>query len=146
MGSGHNVTALYELIPAGSNEDMPVIDPLKYQVRNESDLSKSDFIEEFLNVKIRYKKPEGMKSMLMVKPVKGSVSTINNASDNLRFAAAVTEFGMILRNSEFSGNASLETAISLARSSRGEDEDGYRSELIRLINTVKDMKALTERE
>ena len=52
---------------------------------------------------------------------------------------------MMLGNSEFKGNATLESAAALARSARGEDEDGYRSELIRLIDTVKDMKALTDR-
>ena len=145
MGAGHNVTALYELIPAGSEEYLPAVDPLKYQVTDEKSISKSDFMDEFLTIKIRYKKPDGMKSMLMVKPVRGSVNRISNASDNLRFAAAVTEFGMILRDSEFKGNATLETAASLARAARGEDADGYRSELIRLIETVSDMKALTDK-
>lgn len=67
-----------------------------------------------------------------------------NASDNLRFAAAVSEFGMILRNSEFKANSTLEGAARLAVSARGEDEDGYRAELIRLINTVKDMRVLAD--
>ncbi len=145
MGAGHNVTALYELIPAGSDETLPTIDPLKYQVLNETESRSDDFNNEFLTIKIRYKKPEGMKSMLMVKSVGGSVSSVAYASDNLRFAAAVAEFGMILRNSDFRGNATLESAAALARSARGEDEEGYRSELIRLINTVHDMKILTGR-
>jgi Ca-activated chloride channel homolog len=146
MGAGHNVTALYELVPAGSDENLPAVDPLKYQAPESKEYHKSDFNDEFLTIKIRYKQPDGMKSMLMVKPVRGPVNSTGNASDNLRFAAAVTEFGMILRNSDFTGNATLESAAALARSARGEDEDGYRSELIRLINTVKDMKVLTERE
>lgn len=145
MGAGHNVTALYELIPAGSEEYLPLVDPLKYQSAEANSISNIDLIDEFLTVKIRYKKPEGMKSMLMVKPVRGSVNKINNASDNLRFAAAVTEFGMILRNSEFSGSASLESAAALAKSARGEDEEGYRSELIRLINTFRDMMAMADK-
>jgi Ca-activated chloride channel homolog len=146
MGAGHNVTALYELITAGSEENGPSVDPLKYQITDKADYYKDDFIDEFLTIKIRYKKPEGIKSIIMVKPVRGSVNSINNASDNLRFASAVTEFGMILRNSDFIGNATLDSAAALARSARGYDEDGYRSELIRLINTVKDMKVLTEKE
>ena len=84
--------------------------------------------------------------MLLEKPVKGYITDMEDASDNLRFAAAVSEFGMILRNSEFKGNATLEGAAKLARSARGEDEDGYRSELIRLINTVKDMRVLADNE
>jgi Ca-activated chloride channel family protein len=78
--------------------------------------------------------------------VRGYVNNLEDTSDNLRFAAAVSEFGMILRNSEFKGNATLEGAAKLARSARGDDEDGYRSELIRLINTVKDMRLLTDKE
>ncbi len=87
-----------------------------------------------------------MTSKLMVKPVRGTVNPISYASDNLRFASAVAEFGMVLRNSEYIGNSTLESAASLARSARGEDEDGYRSELIRLIGTVKDMKSSADRE
>jgi Ca-activated chloride channel homolog len=146
MGAGHNVTALYELIPSGSDENRPAVDPLKYQDSDYRGNNNYDFADEFLTIKIRYKRPDGMKSMLMVKPVKGQVSSISNASGNLRFAAAVAEFGMILHNSDFMGNATLDSAAFLARSARGEDEEGYRSELIRLINTVKDMMVLTERE
>jgi Ca-activated chloride channel family protein len=146
MGAGHNVTALYELVPSGSDEKLPAVDPLKYQGSNVRENKEEDFIDEFLTIKIRYKKPEGLKSTLMVKPVRGTVNSISHASDNLKFAAAVAEFGMMLGNSEFKGNASLDSAAALARSARGEDEEGYRSELIRLIDTVKDMKILTDRE
>ncbi len=146
MGAGHNVTALYELIPSGSEENVPAVDPLRYQVSNVRENPEMDFTDEFLTIKIRYKKPEGMKSTLMVKPVRGTVNSISHASDNLKFAAAVAEFGMMLGDSEFKGNASLDSAAALARSARGEDEEGYRSELIRLIDTVKDMKVLTEKD
>lgn len=150
MGSGHNVTALYELVPSGSNEKVPSVDPLKYQssrsndyINNESDNNLSG---EYLTIKIRYKKPEGNTSMLLEKPVEGCINELEDASDNLRFAAAVSEFGMILRNSEFKGVSTLESASRLAKSARGEDEDGYRVELMRLINTVKDMRALADKE
>jgi len=145
MGAGHNVTALYELVPSGSDENIPSIDPLKYQkeqsVNNETRSSSS----EYLTIKLRYKKPDGKTSMLLEKPVKGYISDLEDCSDNLRFAAAVSEFGMILRNSEFKGNATLDGAAKLARSARGEDEDGYRSELIRLINTAKDMRVTADK-
>lgn len=141
MGSGHNVTALYELVPAGSEERTPAVDPLKYQsipaARRSSDEDGSD---EYLTIKLRYKLPDGETSRLMERSVKGYVADIEDASENLRFAAAVSEFGMILRDSEFRGNATFESAASLARSARGEDEEGYRAELIRLINTAKDLK------
>jgi Ca-activated chloride channel family protein len=105
----------------------------------------SEETDEFLTIKIRYKKPDGNKSMLLEKPVKANVREIYDASDNLKFAAAVSEFGMVLRDSEFRGNATLASAAQLAKSARGDDEDGYRAELIRLINTVKDMRAFADR-
>jgi len=146
MGSGHNVTALYELVPASSGERVPSVDPLKYQVTASLDRTDNNHSSEYLTIKIRYKKPAGKASMMFEKPVKGYISEMEDTSDNLRFAAAVAEFGMILRNSEFKGNATLEGAVKLARVARGEDEDGYRAELIRLINTVKDMQVIAGNE
>jgi Ca-activated chloride channel family protein len=144
MGSGHNVTAVYELIPAGSDETHPVIDALRYQKQEANVEKNSD--NEFLNIKIRYKKPDGVTSMLLEKPVKGGVKEFKYSSENLRFVAAVSEFGMILRNSEFKGNATLESAINLASGSRGTDEEGYRAEFIRLMKTVREMKLISERD
>lgn len=144
MGSGHNVTALYELVPAGSDEYIPGFDPLKYQ-KNEQDRIISDPADEYLTIKVRYKKPDGDTSILFEKPVKGKINDMAEASENIQFAAAVAEFGMILRNSEFKGNATLEGAARLAKSGMGEDEDRYRSELIRLISTVKDLKVLADK-
>ena len=147
MGSGHNVTALYELIPAGSEEMTPAVDPLKYQTHKRNvDAPESSYHNEYLTIKIRYKKPDGITSMLMEKSVKDYINDLEDASENLRFAAAVSEFGMILRDSEFKGSSTLEQAEKLARSARGEDEEGYRSEFIRLIDTVKGMRALADKE
>jgi Ca-activated chloride channel family protein len=145
MGAGHNVTALYELVPVGSGEGRPAIDPLKYQTARETEVRKADLTGEYLTIKLRYKKPDGKTSMLLEKAVKGYVTDIEDASENLKFAAAVSEFGMILRDSEFKGNATLEGAALLAREGRGADDEGYRSEMIRLIKTVRDMKVIAER-
>jgi len=144
MGSGHMVTALYEIIPAGSEEKIPSVDLLKYQVSRK--IQEEGYSDELLTIKVRYKKPDGNTSMLLEKPVEDDSKVIEDASENLRFAAAVVEFGMILRDSEFRGNATLDGAAKLAGSARGEDEDGYRAEMIRLINTVKDMRLLSDRE
>ena len=144
MGSGHNVTALYELIPAGSDEQIPSVDPLRYQSASE-DHYKKNISAEYLTIKLRYKKPDGNTSIMVEKNVNSYIRDMSEASDNVRFAAAVSEFGMILRNSEFKGSSTLESAAKLAASARGEDEDGYRSELVRLINTVKDMRALADK-
>jgi Ca-activated chloride channel homolog len=140
MGSGHNITALYELVPAGSDERTPGVDPLKYQNLAIDNVINESSRDEHYTIKIRYKTPDGHQSKLLEKPVRGFIKDIGKASENLRFAAAITEFGMVLRNSEFKGEATFETAGLLARSARGEDNDGFRSELIRLISSAKDMK------
>jgi Ca-activated chloride channel homolog len=140
MGSGHPVTALYELTPVGSDDGGPSVDPLKYSAFDKIEKETTDFSNEYLTIKIRYKKPDDLSSKLMEKVVSGPVTSVNKASENLRFAAAVAEFGMILQQSEFTGKATLESAAALASSARGRDEDGYRAELIRLIGTVSDMQ------
>jgi Ca-activated chloride channel homolog len=149
MGSGHNVTALYELIPSGSDERIPSIDPLKYQPsrinEEKEEYNDRSVSGEYLTIKLRYKKPDGETSRLMEKPVRGPVKEIENASENLRFASAVSEFGMLLRESEFKGSSTFEKAIALASGARGEDEEGYRAEFIRLIKSVRDMKSSGER-
>lgn len=146
MGSGHNVTALYELVPAGSDEKIPSVDPLRYQDKHKVKVSDgSDYQSEYLTIKVRYKKPDGNTSMLLEKPVKDYVNDPEDASDNLKFAAAVSEFGMILMNSEFRGNATLDEAARLARSGRGNDEEGYRSEFIRLIETAKGLRVIADK-
>ena len=143
MGSGHMVTALYEIVPAGSGEKLPSVDPLKYQVSR--NVREENYSDELLTIKVRYKKPDGRTSMLLEKPVRDSADDIEKVSGNLRFAAAVAEFGMILRESEFKGSSTLESAARLAQSAKGEDEEGYRGELIRMINVVKDMRLLNDR-
>jgi len=139
MGSGHNVTALYEIIPAGADERVPSIDPLKYQ--KVSSAPESGQSNELLTVKVRYKVPGNETSILMEKPVSGNGKKIEEASENIRFAAAVAEFGMLLRDSEFKGNSDFEKVIVLAGSARGEDEEGYRAEFIRMVKSAKGMKS-----
>jgi Ca-activated chloride channel family protein len=144
MGAGHTVTALYELIPAGSDEQTGDIDPLKYQTNNST--VRPDLSAELLTVKLRYKLPESNNSILINEPVAGKPNDINKTSANFRFAAAVAEFGLILRDSEFKAEASFEHLIGLAQGAREADEEGYRSEFIQLVKTVKDLKALAENQ
>jgi Ca-activated chloride channel family protein len=106
LGSGHTVTALYELIPTGIKDTMlKSVDALHYQ--KVKALSQKDFDDEVINIKLRYKKPDGDKSILIEHPVKDENVTINSTSDNFRFAAAVAEFGMLLRNSQYKGNGAF---------------------------------------
>ncbi len=145
MGSGHNVTALYELVPAETDEPVPSVDPLRYQGVRRAGKELKSVEKEFLTVKVRYKLPGDNRSILMEKNAGDEIDDTRNASENIRFAAAVAEFGMILEKSEYKGTSTLESASALARSARGEDEDGYRAELIRLINAVKSMNSYAEK-
>jgi Ca-activated chloride channel homolog len=138
MGSGHTVTALYELIPAGSEETHSSIDPLKYQSNVKP--VKADVEAELLTIKLRYKQVDGKTSILYEIPVKVKLLPIANCSDNFRFAASVAEFGMVLRDSEFKAGASYDHLLSLAQSARGIDEEGYRGEFIRLVKTAQTIK------
>jgi len=148
MGAGHTVTALYELIPAGSDESLKSIDPLKYQAfgekRTDPSEVKADPKAELMTVKLRYKQPDGVTSTKVEIPVKGKVLDLDRTSDNFRFSASIAEFGLILRDSEYKEEASIEQVIALAKGARGEDEEGYRSEflkLVKLADTLKDWTA-----
>ncbi|MFW6128717.1 MAG: YfbK domain-containing protein [Candidatus Aminicenantaceae bacterium] len=131
LGAGHTVTALYEIIPFGSKEEIPGIDELKYQeVTIKPDAFKS---KELMTVKLRYKKPDGKKSQLIEKPLIDKSKKIKDASDNFKFSAAVAQFGLILRDSEYKGNSSYENILSLAIKAKGNDLHGYRAEFIELV-------------
>ena len=139
LGAGHTVTALYEIVPYGSKEEIPGVDPLKYQ---ETKISPEAFkSKEMLTVKLRYKRPDGEKSRLIELAVEDKGIALNRASENFKFSAAVAEFGMLLRESEFKGNSSFETVLELARQGKGQDRFGYRAEFIRLV----EMCSLLER-
>ncbi len=139
MGAGHTVTAIYELVPLDSETNIPSIDPLKYQAQRNIKKNKEPTSKELLTIKLRYKEPEGTKSTLLEKTFAGPVVDFSEASENLKFSAAVAGFGMILRESEYIGDFTLDNIIEMARGSKGGDEEGYRSEFIRLAKTVRDM-------
>jgi Ca-activated chloride channel homolog len=137
LGSGHTVTAIYEVIPVGVNSDfLKGVDSLKYQ-KNIEPLSKSSNTDEILTVKFRYKEPDGAISKLIEHPVKDNQIPLSGTSDNFRFAVSVAEFGMLLRNSEFKSSSSFDNVLSLARKAKGSDEEGYRSEFVRLVESAQ---------
>ena len=147
LGSGHTVTAIYEVIPVGVKSDfLKDVDPLKY--RNEiTKLSPTAHNGEILTVKFRYKEPDGEVSKLIVHPVKDENIALANTSDNFRFASAVAEFGMLLRHSIFRSNATYANVLEMARNARGKDDEGYRSEFIRLVESTQMLaKAQPERD
>ena len=141
LGAGHSVTALYEIIPVGANTDveLPSVDPLRYQ-DNKVDTAayKSN---ELMQVKLRYKAPNGSKSQLITQPVVDKEVKFADTSTNFKFSAAVASFGMVLRDSDYKGNANFEQVLKLAKESQGVDLDGYRGEFIRLVETSKFIKS-----
>ncbi|MBA3641625.1 MAG: VWA domain-containing protein, partial [Acidobacteria bacterium] len=132
MGAGHTVTALYEIVPVGEPMPNGGVDPLKYQQTVEpSARTIATNSTELMNVKVRYKAPDGDASKLLEFPVRENG---NRMTANLGFAASVAQFGLLLRKSEFRGDAAWDKTLALAREHRGNDPDGYRAEFARLID------------
>lgn len=133
LGSGHTVTALYEVIPVGTKSKyLKDIDNLKYTKQ-----IAQNFSDELLTVKFRYKNPDGEVSKLIVKSVKDTNRSIENASEDLKFSAAVALFGMQLRDSDFIVAKKKEDVLALAEAGKGKDADGYRAEFIRLVKSSR---------
>jgi len=139
MGAGHTVTALYEVVPVGSSEGVSRIDPLKYQRIEVTDGARSS--AELMTVKVRYKPPQSPASRPLEVLVRDSGADFRNASENFRFAAAVAEWGMLLRDSDYKGAASVDQVLDAARGARGRDEDGLRAEFIRLVELSRSLRS-----
>lgn len=136
LGSGHTVTALYEVIPVGVKSDFFDIDPLKYREQGIPDkkvISKYD--HELLTIKLRYKKPREETSKLIVHTLRDTANGLAKTSDNFRWAASVAAFGMLLRESDHARNFTYDEVVSLAQSARGRDEDGFRAEFINMVKS-----------
>ena len=138
LGAGHSVTALYEIIPAGSDEPVPGVDPLRYQ---EIALRPEVGADEVLTVKLRYKRPGESESRLLSRTLTRQAAGKDGPSDAFRFASAVAEFGLVLRDSPYKGDASYERAYERARGALGDDAYGLRSELLSLIRTADRLTA-----
>ena len=137
LGSGHTVTALYEIILAGVQDTfIRKVDKLKYTPKKETIATG----KEIMNIKLRYKLPESEISKLITFPVADDNKTWQQASDNFRFSAAVAEFGLLLRESSFKQNSSYEQTITLGRDATGTDENGYRSEFIKLVKNAASLQ------
>jgi Ca-activated chloride channel family protein len=138
LGSGHTVTALYELIPPGAPDlaDVKKPDALRY-TRNASHTDAASS-SELLYVKLRYKQPAGIVSKEMTHVVRDAMTT---PSTEFAFASAVAEFGMVLRDSPHKGKSSLDSAIVRADRSRGADPFGYRAEFVSLARMARDVLA-----
>ena len=140
IGAGHSVTALYEIVPKGSRERATPSEPLRYQTV----ATTAGPDDELLYVKLRYKLPDATTSRWLDHVIPSSRP--GSGSEDLRFAASVAAFGMILRDSEYRGSATLDAVLALARGALGEDEGGYRREFVKLVEQVKAQSLVATKE
>lgn len=140
MGAGHAVTALFEVVPRGVEMSLPAVDQLKYQPQQQAAADRRVQSGELLNLKIRYKEPEGGASKLIEIPVTDRAGGFNSASVDFRFTAAVASFGMILRDSPYKGTSTLDTVSEIGEKARGADKNGYRDEFLRLVRQARALK------
>jgi Ca-activated chloride channel family protein len=137
LGSGHTVTALYEIIPFGTEAtELANVDELRYEKNNK--IKTNGFNKELLFVKLRYKKPDGNISKLIQASVKDKSSSTR--SNNLAFASAVAEFGLLLINSKYKGSSNFESVKAIATASIGKDQLGYRAEFLQLVELASNLQ------
>jgi Ca-activated chloride channel family protein len=144
IGSGHAVTALYEIVPAGSNAHL--IDPLRYgqgatpapATEHRSNSGELAFL------RMRYKLPNEDQSRLIERPItdQDKLEDIARAPEDARFAAAVAGFSQLLRGDPYLKNFGFKDVIDLANGARGQDLFGYRTEFVQLVRSAESLPAL----
>lgn len=137
IGAGHSVTALYEIVPAGQKIENDGIE-LKY---SKVESVANNFGDELLTVKLRYKEPKEDASKLLTIGLMDRGNPIESASDNLKFASAVAEFGLLLRDSRHKKQASYAGVLERAESAKGSDLKNYRGEFLNLVKNAGRLKS-----
>jgi Ca-activated chloride channel family protein len=138
IGAGHTVTALYEVTLHKAPQSAVKID--RDQIP--ADFKATQFNNtQLMNVWLRYKKPAGTKGIETNQIISVNQQSADEASNNFRFSAAVASFGMLLRNSQYKGNATYQTVLKLAQGAKGKDDNQYRAEFIDLVKTASNIKA-----
>lgn len=133
LGAGHTVTALYEIIPVGVKSSfIKNVDELRYQ---QSDMTRTSNSDELLTVKFRYKRPKEDQSRLITQTLKDIEIQIDRTSNDFRWSAAVAEYGMLIRESEFKSQSTYQQVLTLALGAQGEDKEGYRAEFIDMVRS-----------
>lgn len=131
VGSGHTVTAIYEIIPAGTTTQFEIeIDSILMKDNRVAKQASSN--GKVAYIKCRYKQPDDDKSVKFERQVGADISLLKHTNDDIRFSIAVADFGMQLFGSSFRSNVGLENCIEMAQKSLGADKEGYREEFIEL--------------
>jgi Ca-activated chloride channel family protein len=137
MGAGHQVTALYEVVPVGVTGTVTLRETDARRYETPSGEARGDR-DELLYVKLRYKRPGESTSQLLSKAVSANVG---RGSTDSRFAAAVAAFGMLLRDSEYKGTTSAAQVLEMARAALGDDDGGYRAAFVELVERWRTLGA-----
>lgn len=144
MGAGHTVTTLYELVPHEGDAGTRVKltsggkqSELKYAKLTED----NDTTGELVEVRIRYKEPDEAKSKLVKVAVCDAGTTLSGSSPDFKFAAAVAEFGLLLRDSPHKANARFGSVLELARQGRGADDQGHRAAFVQMVESAEVLAA-----
>jgi Ca-activated chloride channel family protein len=137
VGAGHNITALYELTPPSPHWRQEL--DLRYQDTDAPESIQNPWDDELMRVQVRYKPPTSSRSLLMSQTV--PLRTGTDRSDDLRFAAAVAAFGMILRDSPHAGSASFDMVMNLAEEG-AQDPYGHRQEFLELVRVADQTVAM----
>ena len=144
------MTALYEVIPAGKKVEVAPVDDLKYQKRqvlltdgdspDSQPKAPAETSRELLTLKMRYKAPDGDTSKKLEWPITDEGKSFSTVSGDLKFAASVAGFGLMLRNSQYKGNLTYAATIELAQGGIGEDPHGYRKEFLDMVRKAKELR------
>jgi Ca-activated chloride channel family protein len=93
-----------------------------------------------MTIKFRYKEPKESHSKLITHIVTNKKINFNSSSENCKFACAVAEFGLLLRDSKFKGETNCKDILALAKQAKGKDDEGYRAEFIKLVEMAEILK------
>ena len=140
IGAGHSVTAIYEIVPVGAPGARAKVDQLKYQTNSEEALSEKpvgEFRNEVLTVKLRYKSPEGGPSTLMSYPLKNESVKYSEASKSFVFASSVAAFGMIMKNSEYAGEATIRKVQEWIHESEATQNDDEKKAFLKILKQAQ---------
>ena len=140
IGSGHTVTAIYELTPTGS--EAALVEDLRYQ--RDSASTETAFSDEHAFLKIRFKAPDGATSEVITQPISraNEIGETGTVAQEARFSVAVAGFGQLLRGGRYTGDYDYDDVIALATSAKGSDQFGYRAEFVNLVRLAKSAAAM----
>ncbi|WP_155733267.1 vWA domain-containing protein [Eikenella corrodens] len=135
IGAGHNVTALYEIIPIGQTGWLP---ESRYQAASAAN---DKAASEYAFINLRYKLPGQSNSILINRPVAVGSKPLAQGSNATRQAVAAAAFGELLRGGKYSGNFGWPQTLELARNAQSPDRHGLRRQFVQLIEKAQQLSS-----